>query len=274
MNKINSVLLLLGIHYNKHMLQINSPIYWKNNRWGLKVSALFHISFVLHLYFTSALNNRLSRQIPLRVKELTLRINYTKDMHQCQEDAVVLYSAIHVFPFFYPHSLLQILEVLGQHKFLFWIERKKVSKDLKEELKDTALIRSGSLSKYVAPESNHHISQMPVSLWKTSYKIEWFHRATGLVNAAFQNSDSLFCPENCLQVWCDRKAWLRTFISYSVMKLCESSPAQNYLLWIQIVIDIRIFLNKDRKRKIGSGFDFMNCWWPWCYFENIKSRNS
>lgn len=145
------------------------------------------------------------------------------------------------FPSSPPYSLPQILKVLGQHKFLFWIERKKVSKDLKEELKDTALIRSGSFSKRVAPESNHHISQMPASLRKTSYKIEWFHRATGLVNAAFQNSNSLFCPENYLQMWCDRKAWLHTFISYSVMWLCESSPMQNYLSWIQIVIDIRIF---------------------------------
>lgn len=150
----------------------------------------------------------------------------------------------------------------------------KVSKDLKEELNDSALIQSISLAKYTAPEPNHHVSQMPASLWKTSYKIKWFHRATRLRNVTFQKSDSLFCPENYVQIWCDRKAWLYNIhfrLCYTALceqpyaKLLIMNPNPN-LQWD--------FFNGDGKRKIRRGFDFMNCQWPGCYFENIKSRNS
>lgn len=64
----------------------------------LKGSALFHICVGLHLHFTTAWHNHLSRQKPLTVKELTLHVNQTKDVHQCQQDAIVLYSVIHPLP--------------------------------------------------------------------------------------------------------------------------------------------------------------------------------
>lgn len=61
---------------------------------GLRsISYLCSITLTFHI---CAANN-LSRQNPLRLKELTLHVNQTKDVDQCQQGAGTLYLVIHLF---------------------------------------------------------------------------------------------------------------------------------------------------------------------------------
>lgn len=207
MNKSDSVLFLLGIYYNTCMLQMNSPIYGNNDRWGLKVQ----LQFVFGSYYTHLSHSHCTTTIKSQRTDTACWSSQgcasapTGRSSPLFSDTSLSLPSPSPLP---PPLPPQILVVSDQHKFLFWTERKKASKDLKEELNNTALIRAVSLSKYlsIAPEYNHHLSQIPASLWKTSYKIKQFHRATRLRSAAFQKSDSLFCPENYAQAWCARKA--------------------------------------------------------------------
>lgn len=166
----------------------------------------FH--FVSHLYcITLTFHICIAQQL---LKAKTTEIHKTDTAHKSNcvlqqgLDAIVLYSVIIL------SLLLPIFQYYCVNKAVVLIKNKKVSKILKNW---AALIRSLSLSKYITPRSNHQISQMPGSLWRTSYKIERFHRAIGLGKATFQISDSLFCPDSYVQMQRDGKTWLHTLIS-------------------------------------------------------------